>query len=57
MVTVMVAEIPGWNRSAAVALTRTGELPSYSKSAVRTGSAILLALSLIVVIGLAVTNC
>jgi hypothetical protein len=54
MMWVMAAVIVGWSRSTALASVRAVHLPYYSHAAALTGSTIMVALCLIVLVVLAV---
>jgi hypothetical protein len=54
MVWVKVAAIVGWNRSAVLTSVGAVHLPYYSHTAALTGSAIMVALCLIVLVVIAV---
>jgi len=57
MVGVNVAAIDGWSRSAVLATVLADDVPFYSRTEVLIGSAIMLALCLIVLIAVAVAWC
>jgi membrane protein DedA with SNARE-associated domain len=54
MVWINVAAIVGWSRSAVLASVRAEDVPFYSRTEVLIGSAIMLALCLIVLVAWAV---